>query len=100
MIQGARSILLEDRLCGADLDVNNCQIVAQAVMYLPSEPVAFFGGGQLFDLRRVVAQLLVCFCEFGASRSLARRHTSKHDNEYNANAVNDSDCDSVNPPAP
>ena len=89
--------MLEDRLCGADLDVNNCQIVAQAVMYLPSEPVAFFGGGQLFDLRRVVAQLLVRVCEFGASLALTRRHARKNYNEDYASAINQSDRNSIDP---
>ena len=45
MIQRARSILLEDRLCCANLYIDDSQIVAEAVVYLPSKPVAFFRGG-------------------------------------------------------
>ena len=66
-------------------------------MYLAREPVAFFGSGQLFDLRRLVAQLLVCFCKFGASFVLTRRHARENDHENYASAINQSDRNRIDP---
>src|ERR1041384_1659802 len=54
MVQSARSILLKNGLCRADLHVNYRQVMTPAVVYFACEPIALFSGRQIFNLCRAL----------------------------------------------
>src|SRR5690242_14469041 len=97
MFKRALPILIKHGARRADLYINHCKVMTEAVVYIARQSVAFSRGGQLFDLRGVISQQLIGLRQFRPRFALTGRYSSEDYDEHDARAVNDRYRDGVEP---